>query len=63
MWRNTVEHCLRLAVDQLASVQSLKKTTNNPDTLREYVDQASRAAELIAYLSELLRYGDKDKEK
>jgi hypothetical protein len=61
MWRNSVEHCLRLAIDQLASIQSLKSMTNNPDTLREYVDQASRAAEMIAYLSELLRYSDKEK--
>ena len=59
MWRNTVERCLRLATEQLSSIQSLKSTTNNPDTLREYVDQASRAAEMIAYLSELLRYTDR----
>jgi len=63
MWRDTIERCLRLETDEVATLRHLIATADSKDELRRYSAMLASRIEIVTMLNELLRYSEKDKDK
>lgn len=59
MWRDSIERCIRLEQEQIASLRQLMARTDNPDRLRQYGEMLAAKVEIVTILHELLLYNQK----